>query len=52
MIFIIILIGIVLLFTIMVALYIEKNKPTDIDNNTDSVDVIFDEEEKENKEVV
>ena len=52
MIFIIILVCIVLLFTIIITLYLEKNKPTEIDKNTDDVSVIFDENEKEDKEII
>lgn len=51
MIYLIILIGIVLIFTIVIAIYLEKNNPKEIDNNTDSVDVIFD-DDKEDKEVI
>ena len=44
MILIIILIAVVVLFTIMIALYVESHKPTEIDNDTDDVSVIFDDD--------
>ena len=46
MVIILILIAVVVLFTIMIALYIENHKPTEIDNSTDDVSVIFDEDKK------
>lgn len=51
MILIIILIAVVVLFTIMIALYVESHKPTEIDNDTDDVSVIFD-EDKEDEEII
>lgn len=52
MIFIIILVCVVLLFTIMITLYLEKNKPTEIKNDTDDVSVIFDDDEKIDEEII
>ena len=52
MILIIILVCIVVMFTIMIALYIESHKPTEIDNDTDDVSVIFEEDKKIDKEVI
>ncbi len=51
MILIIILIAVVVLFTIMIALYVESHKPTEIDNDTDDVSVIFD-DDKEDEEII
>ena len=51
MILIIILIAVVVLFTIMIALYVESHKPTEIDNDTDDVSVILD-DDKEDEEII
>ena len=51
MILIIILVSIVLIFTIIIGLYLSKNNPKEIDNDTDSVDVIFD-DDKEDTEII
>lgn len=52
MIFIIILICIVLLFTIMITLYLEKNKPNNIKNDTDDVSIIFDDDKDDDIEII